>query len=473
MSYAPLSLLIDGHFIGGDAAEAVLNPATGDAVGEVPHASTAQLDEAVTAATRAFPAWAATTPRKRSAILRRAAEFVRERRDHIARLLTIEEGKTLPEALGEIDASADVFDWYAEEGRRAYGRVVTGAGATRHLVLAEPIGPCAAFTPWNFPALTPVRKIAGALGAGCTLVLKPSEETPATALELARALVDAGLPAGVLNIVFGLPSEVSERVIGDKRIRKISFTGSTAVGKHLSKLAADNMTRTTMELGGNAPFIVFADADVEMVAKLGAGFKYRNAGQVCISPQRFLVQESAYDKFAETFAAAARAHTPGDGLEKSSTMGPVANARRVDAIEAVVADARAHGAKVAAGGERMGNQGYFHQPTVLLDVPDDALAMTHEIFGPVAALAPFRDLDHAIERANSTPMGLAAYAFTGSAHTASALIDRVQMGMLGLNSVAISTPEVPFGGVKESGHGSEGGLEGLAAYQVTKQVAWS
>ena len=472
MPYSDLRLLIDGHFTSGHASEAVLNPATGDAIGEVPHASEAQLDQAVAAAHRAFPAWAATHPRKRSGILRRAADLVRERREHIGRLLTQEQGKTLPEAIGEVDAAAEVLDWYAEEGRRAYGRVVRAQGSVRSFVLQEPVGVCAAFTPWNFPAITPIRKIAGALAAGCTLVLKPSEETPATALELARALVDAGLPAGVLNIVFGVPDEVSTRIIANPAVRKISFTGSTAVGKHLSRLAADHMIRTTMELGGNAPFLVFADADVEQAAAYGAGFKYRNAGQVCISPQRFLVEESAYERFTAAFVAVANKVSVGDGLELGSTMGPVANQRRIEAVEKLIADARAGGARVASGGERTGNAGFMHQATVLADVPDTALAMREEIFGPVAAIAPFRTLDEAIARANGTPMGLAAYAFTNSTRTASALMDGVKAGMLGLNSIAISTPETPFGGVKESGHGSEGGIEGLHAYQDTKMVAW-
>jgi succinate-semialdehyde dehydrogenase/glutarate-semialdehyde dehydrogenase len=472
--YPALSLYIDGQFLGteGRASEPVFNPATGEVLAELPHASVADLDAAIDAATRAFPAWRATSAYDRYRTLRRAADLLRDRKDHIATVMTSEQGKVFGEAALEVASSADILDWYAEEGRRAYGRVVPGRTAgTRQIVLVEPVGPCAAFTPWNFPALTPIRKIGGALGAGCTLILKASEETPGTALELIRALHDAGVPAGVVNLVFGIPAEVSEHLIAAKAIRKITFTGSTAVGKHLMKLAADTAKRTTMELGGNAPAIVFPDADLDKAVNTLGFFKYRNAGQVCVSPQRFFVHESLYDRFLEGFTAKAKSVKVGNGLAEGTTMGPLANPRRIEAMERVVADASARGAKIAAGGERIGNQGNFFQPTVLTDVPDDTLSLCQEVFGPVVPIVPFGSTEEVLKRANSVDMGLASYAFTRSIETAQLVSEALESGMVGINTLAISTPETPFGGIKESGHGSEGGVEGLQAYLNVKFIA--
>ena len=472
--YPALSLFIDGQFLGteGRASEPVFDPATGEVLAELPHASAADLDAAIDAATRAFPGWRATSAYERYRTLRRAADLLRDRKDHIATVMTKEQGKVFGEAALEVASSADILDWYAEEGRRAYGRVIPGRTAgTRQMVLVEPVGPCAAFTPWNFPALTPIRKIGGALGAGCTLILKASEETPGTALEVVRALHDAGVPAGVINLVFGVPAEVSEHLIAAKAIRKITFTGSTAVGKHLMKLAADTAKRTTMELGGNAPAIIFPDADLDKAVNTLGFFKYRNAGQVCVSPQRFFVHESVYDRFLEGFTAKANGVKVGNGLTEGTTMGPLANPRRVEAMERVVADAAARGAKIAAGGERIGNQGNFFQPTVLTDVPDDTLSLCEEIFGPVVPVVPFGSTEEVLKRANSVDMGLAAYAFTRSIDTAQHVSEALESGMVGINTLAISTPETPFGGIKESGHGSEGGIEGLQAYLNVKFVA--
>lgn len=472
--YPALSLYIDGHFLGSDGrrSEPVFDPATGEVLADLPHATAADLDAAIDAATRAFPAWKALSAYERYRLLRRAADLIRERKDHIAQVMTREQGKVFAEAAIEVATSADILDWYAEEGRRAYGRVVPGRTAgTRQLVLMEPVGPCAAFTPWNFPALTPIRKIGGALGAGCTLILKASEETPGTALELIRALHDAGVPAGVVNLVFGVPAEVSEHLIAAKPIRKITFTGSTAVGKHLMKLAADTAKRSTMELGGNAPAIVFPDADLDKAVNALGFFKFRNAGQVCVSPQRFFVHESLYDRFLDGFVAKARAVKVGNGLAEGTTMGPLANPRRVEAMERVVADAAARGAEVVTGGERIGNQGNFFQPTVLTDVPDDTLSLCQEIFGPVVPVVPFASTEEVLKRANSVDMGLASYAFTRSIETAQQVSEALESGMVGINTLAISTPETPFGGIKESGHGSEGGIEGLQAYLNVKFVA--
>jgi succinate-semialdehyde dehydrogenase/glutarate-semialdehyde dehydrogenase len=341
----------------------------------------------------------------------------------------------------------------------------------RQIVVQEPVGIVAAFTPWNFPTLTPARKIGGALAAGCSLIIKASEETPGSCVEVVRCFADAGLPAGVLNLVFGVPAKISEHLIAKDEVRKISFTGSIPVGKHLAVLAAKGMKRATMELGGHSPVVVFADADPEKSADTIAAFKYRNAGQVCISPTRFYVQEQVYGRFLARFTEYAKSLKLGDGLEKGVTMGPLANARRIDAMETFVNDAKDRGGKIVTGGTRHGNQGYFFEPTVITDVPDDSKIMTQEPFGPVAPVVTFKTLDEVVERANSLPFGLAAYTFTGSAQTANMMGDALQSGMVGVNSIAVSTPETPFGGVKESGYGSEGGIEGLQAYLSTKFIS--
>jgi succinate-semialdehyde dehydrogenase/glutarate-semialdehyde dehydrogenase len=472
--YSDLALFIDGAFLSvdGRGGEPVVNPVTGQPLATLPHASAADLDRALEAAKRAFPSWRRTSAYDRSRILERAADLIRERKSSIARILTLEEGKPLAESESEVAYSADVIEWCAEEGRRAYGRIIPSrTPGLRHTVLPEPIGPCAAFTPWNFPALTPARKIGGALAAGCTLILKPAEETPGTAVEIARAFSDAGLPAGVLNIVFGKPAEVSSHLIASPIIRKISFTGSTVVGRHLMHLAADGMKRTTMELGGHAPVLIFDDVDVEATVRTAAAGKYRNAGQVCISPTRFFVQERIYPAFVDAFVDAAKNIKVGDGLESGVTMGPLANPRRVEAMERIVADARQRGGKVLAGGSRRGNAGFFFDPTAITDIPDDCLLMTEEPFGPVAPIVPFKTLDEALARANALPYGLAAYAFTTSAKTALAVSEGLESGMVGINGFGVSNPETPFGGVKDSGHGYEGGLEGLQAYFNMKLVS--
>src|SRR4051812_12440834 len=472
--YTDLALYIDGQWLsgGGRKSEDVVNPASGKVLAQLPHASRADLDAALAAAEKGFALWKATSAYDRAKILRTAADLLRERADHVAKVQTQEQGKVYPESRVEVLTSADIIDWYAEEGRRAYGRVVPGRQkGVRQIVLQEPVGVVAAFTPWNFPTLTPVRKIAGALAAGCPLIIKASEETPGGCVELVKCFADPGLPAGVLNLVFGVPSEISEYLIPSPIVKKISFTGSVPVGKHLAGLAARGMKKATMELGGHSPVVVFGDADPEKVADTIGAFKYRNAGQVCISPTRFYVQEDSYSKFVARFTEYAKGLKVGDGLEKGNTMGPLANPRRLDAMESFVNDAKEHGGKIATGGSRQGNQGFFFQPTVITDVPDDAKIMREEPFGPVAPVVPFKTFDEVVERANSLPFGLAAYAFTSSGATATAIGDALQSGMVGVNSVAISTPETPFGGVKESGYGSEGGIEGLQAYLNTKFIS--
>ncbi|MBB4615008.1 NAD-dependent succinate-semialdehyde dehydrogenase [Novosphingobium taihuense] len=470
--YCELALCIDGRFIPagpGRAREPVLNPATGETLAELPHATAAELDEALASAQRAFPIWAATSPLERSNILRRAAALLRERMSEHARILTLEQGKPLAEARGELTHSAELLEWYAEEGRRIYGRVITArVPGVEHIVLHEPVGPCAAFTPWNFPSLTPARKVGGALAAGCTVILKAAEETPGTAVELMRALHDAGLPKGCAQLVFGDPAAISAHLIGAPTIRKISFTGSTAVGKHLMRLAADGVKRSTMELGGNAPVIVCADADYDLAVTTLAAGKFRNAGQVCVSPGRFFVHESLAERFAADVAARADALQLGAGVDAESQMGPLANARRVEAMERFVADAEAHGGKVLAGGARRGNAGNFFAPTVVTGLDQDALLFSEECFGPIVPIQTFSSLEDAIARANAVEAGLAGYAFTMGLASAHRIMHGVQTGMIGINNLTVSTPETPFGGIKESGFGSEGGTEGLQAYLNTK-----
>jgi succinate-semialdehyde dehydrogenase/glutarate-semialdehyde dehydrogenase len=473
-SYTDLKLFIDGQWLNGAGrkGEDVINPATGKVLAHLPHASKADLDAALAAADKGFKVWRAMSAYDRANIMRKAANLLRERAEHVGRVMTQEQGKVYPEARVEAITSADIIDWYAEEGRRAYGRIVPGRQKhVRQIVVQEPVGVVAAFTPWNFPTLTPVRKIAGALAAGCSIIIKASEETPAGCVELVKCFAEAGVPAGVVNLVFGVPAEVSEHLIASDIVKKVSFTGSIPVGKHLAALAAKGMKKATMELGGHSPVIVFADADAEKAADTIAASKYRNAGQVCVSPTRFYVQEDSFKKFSARFVEYAKGLKLGDGLEKDTRMGPLANPRRLDAMESIVNDARSRGGKVQTGGNRHGNQGFFFEPTVITDLPDDSKLMTVEPFGPVAPIVPFKTFDEVVERANSLEYGLAAYAFTNSSATANAIGDAIQSGMVGINSVAISTPETPFGGVKESGYGSEGGIEGLEAYMNVKFIS--
>ena len=472
--YSDLKLYIDGQWLNGEGrkGEDVVNPATGKVLAQLPHASKADLDSALGAAQKGFQVWKSTSAYERGKIMRKAADLLRERVEHVATAQTMEQGKSINESRIEVMTSADIIDWYAEEGRRAYGRIVPGRGkGVRQIVLQEPVGVVAAFTPWNFPTLTPVRKIAGALAAGCSIIIKASEETPAGCYELVKCFADAGLPAGVLNLVFGVPAQISEHLVASDIVRKISFTGSIPVGKHLAGLAAKGMKRATMELGGHSPVVVFDDFDPEKAADIISAFKYRNAGQVCISPTRFYVQEKGYNKFVARFTEYAKGLKLGDGLEKGTTIGPLANPRRLDAMESFVNDAKARGGKIQTGGNRHGNQGFFFEPTVITDVPDDSKIMTEEPFGPVAPIVPFKTFDEVVQRANSLQFGLAAYTFTNSSSQAIAIGDAIQSGMVGVNSVAISTPETPFGGIKESGYGSEGGIEGLQAYMNTKFIS--
>jgi succinate-semialdehyde dehydrogenase/glutarate-semialdehyde dehydrogenase len=469
-----MHLYIDGEWLGieGRRSEDLLNPATGEALGKLPHATESDLTHALQSAQAAFPKWRATPALTRATILRKAAQLIRERSEHIAAVMSTEQGKTLNEARVEVTVSAEVFEWYADEGRRTYGRVIPSREpGGRNLAVKEPLGVVAAFTPWNFPAMLPARKIAGSLAAGCTCIIKPSEETPMSALELARALHDAGLPPGVLNVVFGVPAEVSEFLIRSPIVRKVSFTGSVPVGRHIATLAAAGIKPVTLELGGHAPVLVFNDVDPAHTAKLCAMSKFRNAGQVCISPTRFFVHRKSYAAFAEHLAAAASALKVGPGMEAGSQMGPLANPRRVSALTALVDDAVSGGAKVLAGGGPIQGPGFFFKPTVLTNLADDCRLLCEEPFGPIAMVIPFDDENEAIDKANSLPYGLAAYAFTANADRVIRLGNRIESGMLGINTFAIAHAETPFGGVKDSGYGLEGGSEGIDAYMGTKFIA--
>ncbi|MFD5873006.1 NAD-dependent succinate-semialdehyde dehydrogenase [Streptomyces sp. NPDC060322] len=471
--YPAIRMYIAGEWCEGATGRTapVLNPATEEVIGHVPLATAADLDRAAEAATTGFGTWRDTPVAARTAILHKAAGLLVSRSAEVGRIMTLEQGKPLREASGEAERVAGALRWDADDARRAYGRVIPSEQGTLLTVRRRPIGPVAAFTPWNFPAGGPMRKIAAALSAGCSIVIKASEETPGTAVQLVRCFEDAGVPAGVLNLVFGEPAEVSAHLIGHPATRLIAFTGSVPVGKLLAAAAGAEMKPSLMELGGHAPVLVCEDADPVAAARRAAAAKFANAGQVCTSPSRFLVHESLLAEFTEEFVRAAEAVVVGDGLDEGVTMGPLANARRLKAVEALTADAVARGATVRTGGQRLDRPGYFFAPTVLTGVPDDAALMSEEPFGPLAPIVPFGDLDDALRIANSLPYGLAAYGFTRSAATAERLTREFEAGILSLNHCGGSVHEAPSGGVKASGYGREGGPEGLDAYLVTQRVS--
>ncbi|WP_298966937.1 NAD-dependent succinate-semialdehyde dehydrogenase [uncultured Methylobacterium sp.] len=449
----------------------ILNPATGETLSQLAVATKADLDAALEAAERGFRAWRKVSAFERSKVLRKAANLLRERVEDIARIMTQEQGKPLAEAKMEVLGGADTMDWFAEEGRRAYGRVIPPrAEGVMQLVIREPVGPVAAFTPWNFPINQAVRKVSAALCTGCSVILKGPEDTPASCAALIQALLDAGVPGDVLGLVYGDPATISSYLIPHPVIRKVTFTGSTAIGKELAALAGKHMKRATMELGGHAPAIVFRDADVTKAVQVLGANKYRNAGQVCVAPTRFLVHDSVFDAFVDGFVGFSRNLKVGNGLEQGVTMGPLAHGRRIEAMEGFVADAEQRGATLHTGGKRIGNQGNFFEPTVFTDLPLDSRIMNEEPFGPIAAIQRFSDDEEAFAEANRLPYGLAAYAYTRSAETATKLATRVESGMMSINHHGIALPETPFGGVKDSGYGSEGGSEAIEAYLNTKFV---
>jgi succinate-semialdehyde dehydrogenase/glutarate-semialdehyde dehydrogenase len=471
--YEDLALYIDGEFVkgGGRREQDVFDPATGNVIGKLPHATTQDLDRALAAAQRAFETWKTVSPMEKSRILRRVGELSREQAQAIGRNITLDMGKPLAEAVGEVMRCADHCDWHAEECRRIYGRVIPPRFPNvRQFVLREPVGVCAAFTPWNFPYNQAIRKIAAAIGAGCTIVLKGPEDTPSAVVAIARLFHEAGLPPGVLNIVWGVPAEVSKHLIESPIVRKVSFTGSVPVGKMLAGMAGAHMKRVTMELGGHSPAIVCDDADIDRAADMLSALKFTNAGQVCVSPNRLFVQEKAFDRFMARFIEATKKIKVGSGLEADVRMGPLAHERRVPAMAEFVEDATARGARIETGGARIGERGNFWAPTILTNVAEDSKVMNLEPFGPIAPCVPFKDLEDAIRRANRLPYGLSSYAFTSSTKNALMIQNGIESGSVNINHFGQALPEVPFGGVKDSGIGSEGGTETFDGYLVTKFV---
>ena len=472
--YDSLYLFINGEWIAARERDTapVVNPATLQELGRVPLATAADLEQALQTAKRAFDVWRNTVPAERARILKDGANLIRERATHISELLTLEEGKPLAESRDEVLRAAEYFEWFAEEARRIDGRVVpSNRPGVQQLVKKQAIGPVAAFTPWNFPAITPARKLSAALAAGCSVIIKPGEESPATALALARALDDAGLPKGVLQVVFGVPDEVSKTLIASPIIRKVTFTGSVPIGRLLAARAAEGVKPITLELGGHGPVLVFKDADVQRAAVEGAANRFRGTGQVCISSTRFLIQREVYDEFVGHFVSATQALKVGDGMQPGTQVGPLANPRQIAKMEELVADAVARGAKVMTGGKRIAGDGYFFEPTVLADVPMDARVMHEEPFGPIAVLMRFDQLEDGLAEANRLPYGLSAYAFTNNARTAIDVGDGLEAGMIGINQYRIVSTELPFGGLKESGIGSEGGAEGIEFYLTNKFIS--
>ena len=474
-NYPDTHLFLNGEWREAAAKECleIINPATEEVIGKVSHARKEDLDIALNAAENAFNSWKNVSAYERSKILRKAADIVRDKADQIATLMTMEQGKPLIEAKMETMGAADSIDWYAEEGRRAYGRIIPSRApqGVYQFVFKEPVGVVAAFTPWNFPLNQVVKKVAAAFAAGCTAIVKGPEETPASVAELIKAFDEAGMPKGSVNLVYGIPAEISEYLIAHPIVRKVTFTGSTAVGKLLASQAGTHMKRVTMELGGHSPAIVCEDADVKAAVKILSANKFRNAGQVCISPTRFLVHDSVYEEFVDGFVKQAEALTVGNGLDDGVKMGPLAHDRRLTAIEGFVADAVENGAKVLTGGKRKGNKGYFFEPTVMTNVSNDARIMNEEPFGPLAPINSFSSIDEVVEESNRLNYGLAAYAYTNSAKTAQDLGQAIESGQVSINHHGLGLVDTPFGGVKDSGYGSEGGPEGLDAYMTTKLVS--
>ncbi|MBH9994228.1 MULTISPECIES: NAD-dependent succinate-semialdehyde dehydrogenase [Bartonella] len=471
-NYPDTKLLINGEWVdGGDQSIAVVNPATEEVVGHVAHATTAQLEQAAQSIAKGFHIWKNVSVFDRSKIMHKAATLLRERADEIAWLLTCEQGKILKEAKIETLGAADTIDWFAEEARRTYGQIIPArADNVTQMVIKRPVGPVAAFTPWNFPINQVVRKLSAALAAGCSIVIKAPEETPASPAALVQCFIDAGVPSGVMALVFGVPAEISEFLIPHPVIEKISFTGSTVIGKHLAAIAGKHMKKATMELGGHAPVLVFDDADVDKAISIMAASKFRNAGQVCASPTRFIVQDKVYENFLDGFTKVARSLKVGDGLNEENSMGPLANERRIPAMEKMIADAISKGAKLVCGGKRIGNKGYFFEPTILANVSVDAKIMNEEPFGPVAIINRYNSDDDMINEANRLRYGLASFAFTKSTARVQALSSLIDAGMTSINHNGLALPEVPFGGIRDSGYGTEGGSEAINAYLDLKFV---
>ena len=473
--YQDFGLYIDGAWGSATnrAEKVVFDPATEDTIGSIPDSAPEDLDRALIAAERGFRLWRDVQPWERSANLKKVADLLRERIEANARIMSVETGKPVVEAKGEWGATADQFEWYAEETKRIYGQIIELRDrAVRMSVIFQPVGVVAAFPAWNFPALLPARKIAAALAAGCSIIVKPAGEAPGSAMAIVQACHDAGIPPGAVNLVTGNSSMIAAHLVRSPIVRKVSLTGSVPVGKEILRLAADGVKKVSMELGGHGPVIVFDDADVEAAATACAGAKFRNCGQVCISPSRFYVHETQYDRFAEVFAGVARGLKIGRGDEDGVQIGPMANARGLEVAKSLIQDAVDRGAKLLAGGRRPAgfNRGYFLEPTVLGAVPDDARIMVEEPFSPIAPITTFRDFDEVIGRANALPFGLAGYVFSRSLRNATLAAEALEVGMVGVNDLALATAEAPFGGIKESGMGREGGALGIHDYLEPKYI---
>ncbi len=469
-------MYIDGRWV--DARNGgtwtVVDPATEASIQDVPFGDAIDAEDAVVAAANAQPRWAAMTAYDRGAILRRAADLLYSRLDELAPIMTRECGKPLAEARGEWNACADLFDWFSEEGKRAYGRTIPPRKANKRLLsLPMPVGVVATITAWNFPAYLPARKWSAALAAGCTVVARPSELTPMSAMALVNVLEEAGLPPGVLNLVNGQPGPMGEVFLRSPLVDKLSFTGSQAVGRLLMRNAADGIKRLSLELGGSAPVLVFPDVDLEAVAQVAVAAKFRNNGQVCISPSRFYVHRDVSVAFAEASRAVVDGLVVGPGLEPQVTTGPLVTATARDRIAGFVADAVQKGAQVVTGGDRPGNldRGFFYAPTLLTNLNPDMRAMQEETFGPIMLLNEFEDLDDVLAQANGTPYGLAGYVLTNDMGTAIRAYEGLKFGIVGVNDMTPATAEAPFGGVKQSGFGREGSQEGLHEYLETKFVS--
>ncbi|MCQ9340445.1 NAD-dependent succinate-semialdehyde dehydrogenase [Corynebacterium phoceense] len=474
LAKVPTGLLINGEWRDAASGETfeVENPATGETLATLASAGSDDAMAALDAACAVKDEWARTSPRERSNILRRAFDLVTERKDEFAALMTLEMGKPLAEAYGEVTYGAEYLRWFSEEAVRDYGATLPAPEGTIQMVTRrKPVGPCLLITPWNFPLAMATRKVGPAVAAGCTMVLKPAKLTPLTSQYFAQTMIEAGLPAGVLNVVSSKSaSAISEPLMADSRLRKVSFTGSTPVGKTLLKAAADNVLRTSMELGGNAPFIVFEDADLDQAVEGAMGAKMRNIGEACTAANRFIVHESVADEFAKKFAAKIGELKLGNGLDEGVTCGPLIEKKALENVTALVDDAVEKGATVLIGGKPGEGEGYFYTPTVLTNVSRDARVAQEEIFGPVAPILTFSTEAEAIEIANDTEFGLASYVYTENSDRMWRLADGLEFGLMGYNAGVISNAAAPFGGVKQSGMGREGGAEGIAEYTSLQYI---
>ena len=473
--YGQFGLLIDNTWSpsSNQGTMPVFSPVTEDVIGHIPVATDHDIARALTSAATGFTTWREAPAWNRAKILRKASDLIRERVENIAHIMSTETGKPLAEARGETNAAADQFEWYGEEAKRVYGHTIPGRAVDQRMtVLFQPVGVCLSLSAWNFPALLPARKIAAALAAGCSVIARPASEAPGTCFALVRCLIDAGVVSGAVTVLTGPAQNLSQKLIASPIIRKVSLTGSVTVGKSLLRQCADGMKRVSMELGGHAPVIVHHDADPVMAARVTAAAKFRNCGQVCISPSRFYVHESIVDVFQNTFTEFAKALVVGNGLDEKTSMGPMIRARGLNAAEELIVDALARKAKLLTGGKRPSylNKGHFLEPTVLSNVPDDARVMHEEPFAPIAPITSFADTNEVIARANALPFGLAGYVFSNDSMLAQSTAERLETGMVGINEMLIATAEAPFGGMKESGFGREGGALGILDYLEPKYI---